>query len=121
MEEYSQEFFDFGRPSPYMTFVCAEISGKLPAVTHVDGSTRLQTVSFEQNPRFHQLLKTFYQLSGVPVLINTSFNTSKMPIVCSPQNAFQCFAESDLDAIVLGNSLILRSNIRFLDRKRNAC
>lgn len=118
LEECASEFFDFDRPSPYMLFVANEKTAKLPAVTHVDGTARLQTVSREQNSRLHDLLSEFNRICGVPALINTSFNTAGMPIVCTPQNAFQCFVESDLDTLVLGNSVVERAALPWIGSGR---
>jgi carbamoyltransferase len=118
LEECTSEFFDFDRPSPYMLFVANEKTGRLPAVTHVDGTARVQTISREQNPRLHALLSEFNRICGVPALINTSFNTAGMPIVCTPQNAFQCFVESDLDTLVLGNCVVERAALPWIERGR---
>ncbi len=78
----------------------------IPAVTHVDGTARLQTVHQETNPRYHQLLKEFEKISGVPVLLNTSFNVMGEPIVESPNDAIRCFFTTGLDYLVLGNYII---------------
>jgi carbamoyltransferase len=78
----------------------------IPAVTHVDGTARLQIVHKETNPRFHKLLKEFEKLSGVPVLLNTSFNVMGEPIVESPVDAIRCFFSSGLDYLVLGNYIL---------------
>ncbi len=114
LEERAAEFFGAGRPSPYMLLTAPTLTEVLPAVTHVDGSARLQTVAKAQNPLYHELITAFAEKSGVPVVINTSLNTAGMPIVCTPQNAFQCFAESDLDLLVLGSSVIDRKDVPFL-------
>jgi carbamoyltransferase len=79
---------------------------RLPAITHVDGNARLQTVDSSTNPRFHGLLKAFEQLSGMPVLLNTSFNVVGEPIVESPRDAIRCFFATGLDYLVLGNCLL---------------
>lgn len=81
--------------------------GLLPAVTHVDGTARVQTVTREANPRFYDLLATFGRLTGVPVLLNTSFNVQE-PIVCSPDEAVRCFQRTQVDWLVLGNLLVGR-------------
>src|SRR5205085_9268462 len=70
---------------------------EIPAVTHVDYSARIQTVSAETNPRFHRLLGAFKALTGCPVLVNTSFNVRGEPIVCTPEDAFRCFMGNELD------------------------
>lgn len=82
----------------------------IPAVTHVDFSARIQTVHQETNPTYHQLIKEFYRITGCPVLVNTSFNVRGEPIVCSPEDAFQCFMGTDLDLLVIGNSLMYKNN-----------
>ena len=92
-----------------MLKVCRVLPDKqavIPAVTHVDGTARLQTVHRETNPRFHRLLKEFEKLSGVPVLLNTSFNVMGEPIVESPLDAIRCFFTTGLDYLVLGNYVI---------------
>lgn len=78
----------------------------VPAVTHVDYSARVQTVSSDRNPRLHRLLKRFNELTGCPVLVNTSFNVRGEPIVCTPQDAFRCFMGNDLDLLVIGNCVL---------------
>jgi carbamoyltransferase len=75
-------------------------------VTHVDFSARIQTVAKEDNPLFYALIKTFYQRTGCPVLINTSFNVRGEPIVCTPQEAYRCFMRTNMDYLVLGNFLL---------------
>ena len=80
----------------------------IPAVTHVDGSARIQTVSRAGNPRFHALLSRFDALTGCPVLVNTSFNVRGEPIVCTPRDAFRCFMATDLDLLVIGNILLAK-------------
>src|SRR5262245_26152820 len=78
----------------------------LPAITHVDGSARLQTVTREAHPEFHDLLSAFDRRTGCPVLINTSFNVRGEPIVCSPDDAYLCFMRTQMDALVLGNQIL---------------
>jgi carbamoyltransferase len=80
---------------------------KIPAPTHVDGTGRLQTVTREANPRYHALLSAFHKLTGVPVVLNTSFNDNE-PIVCRPEEALDCFLRTQMDALVLGDFLITR-------------
>ena len=82
---------------------------KVPAITHVDYSSRLQSVHSETNPRFYHLLQAFEQRTGCPILINTSFNVRGEPIVCSPEDAYRCFMRTDMDALVLENALLLKS------------
>lgn len=79
----------------------------IPAVTHVDGSGRLQTVHFDTNPRYHKLIQAFHKLTGVPILLNTSFNENE-PIVCRPHEAVDCFLRTKMDLLVLGNTVINR-------------
>jgi carbamoyltransferase len=78
----------------------------IPAVTHVDNSARIQTVHADVNPRFHALLTRFKELTGCPVLVNTSFNVRGEPIVCSPKDALRCFLGTELDLLVCGNALL---------------
>ncbi|MBI5443228.1 MAG: carbamoyltransferase [Deltaproteobacteria bacterium] len=122
LEERAGEFFELGTLSPYM-LLAGKVAGRqllpvveekrgleklrvprssIPAVTHVDGSARIQTVSRSQNEVFYGLLKAFEAQTGCPVLVNTSFNVRGEPIVCSPRDAVRCFAETGLDALALG-------------------
>jgi carbamoyltransferase len=84
----------------------------VPAVTHVDYSARVQTVDGERNPRFHRLLQTFHRLTGCPVLVNTSFNVRGEPIVCTPQDAYRCFLATEMDALVLENFVLHRTELK---------
>lgn len=107
--ENRQEYFDMEVEAPFMLKVFDVRPDKrdvIPAVTHVDGSARVQTVRQEINPRFHELLTKFGQLSGVPVLLNTSFNIMGEPIVESPWHAIRCFYSTGLDKLVLGNYML---------------
>ncbi|MER3423072.1 MAG: hypothetical protein C4293_07430, partial [Nitrospiraceae bacterium] len=81
----------------------------IPAITHLDYSARIQTVSRETNPRFYSLLKAFEAKTGYGVLVNTSFNVRGEPIVCSPPDAYRCFMRTEMDALVLGNCLLRRA------------
>ncbi len=95
--------------SPFMLLVArvrAEKQHLLPAITHVDGTARVQTVSREQNPLYYALIEEFGKLTGVPVVVNTSFNVRGEPIVCTPEQAFNSFAHTDMDYLVLGDALI---------------
>jgi len=85
-----------------------EARAAIPAVVHVDGTSRLQTVDRDALPRLHALLEIFEARTGVPVLLNTSFNVAGEPIVCSPADACRCFRDADLDALVLGDLWIER-------------
>lgn len=106
LEERMADFFDIPKSSPFMLFVCDNKTGQIPAVTHIDNTSRIQTVSKEVNPLFYALISEFDKLAGVPVLINTSLNVAGMPIACTPQNAFQCFLEAKLDVLVMGNFMV---------------
>lgn len=111
LAEATGEWFEKSHPSPFMTLaysVRPEKREKIPAPTHVDGTGRLQTVTREANPRYWSLIKAFEQLTGVPVVLNTSFNDSE-PIVCRPEEALDCFQRTQMDALVLGDFLITRS------------
>ncbi|MFN7975242.1 MAG: carbamoyltransferase C-terminal domain-containing protein [Acidobacteriota bacterium] len=110
--ERCAEFFDCDKPSPYMLFVTRVKPDKrevIPAVTHVDGTARVQTVTRAVNPRMVDLLGAFERITGVPVLLNTSFNDRGEPIVCSPRDAIRTFKSTRIDALVLGSHLALKS------------
>ncbi len=129
LDECAASWFDIDRKSPYMLLVAPvaphlrrEVSADeqglfgieklnvprsdIPAVTHVDGSARIQTVSQQTQPRFHALLRAFQARTGCPVLVNTSFNIRGEPIVCTPQEAFNCFLRTGMDCLVLGSFLL---------------
>jgi len=111
LAEETSEWFEKSHPSPFMTLAYAvrpEKREKIPAPTHVDGTGRLQTVTREANPRYHALISAFRDLTGVPVVLNTSFNDNE-PIVCKPEEALDCFLRTQMDALVLGDFLIARS------------
>ena len=80
----------------------------LPAITHVDYSARIQSVSRETNPRFHGLLEAFQDLTGCGLMVNTSFNVRGEPIVCTPEDAYRCFMRTEMDVLVLGNQILLK-------------
>ena len=126
LRDKASEWFEFDGDSPYMLFVAgvrpqrrrsmtAEeqalfgidklnvVRSDIPAVTHVDYSARLQTVDAETNPRFHALLERFNEVTGCPILVNTSFNVRSEPIVCTPEDAFRCFMGTEIDLLVVGN------------------
>ena len=108
LEEATGEFFEHSHPSPFMNLaysVRPEKRAVIPAPTHVDGTARLQTVSRQTNPRFWALIKEFEKLTGVPVLLNTSFNENE-PIVLTPREALDCFLRARMDVLVLGNYLV---------------
>ncbi len=132
LAERTGEWFEPGSPSPYMLFtaqVCANrmlpgvdqqsagrpwrqqlyvARSQVTAVTHVDGSARLQTVHAATNPRLHRLLAAFEKLTGCPVLVNTSFNVRGEPIVCSPEDAYRCFLNTEMDVLVVGDRIFTR-------------
>jgi carbamoyltransferase len=109
LAEKSGDWFEIDRESPYMLLVCQVKQGRsIPAVTHVDGSARLQTVTREAHPEFYDLLEEFDRRSGCPVLINTSFNVRGEPIVCTPDDAYLCFMRTNMDVLVLGNQILLK-------------
>mgnify|MGYP001562989692 CR=1 FL=1 len=85
-----------------------EKRGKIPAVVHIDGTGRLQSVSQKDNPLYHNLIKEFGKLSGAPILLNTSFNENE-PIVNKPEEAIDCFLRTKMDVLVLGNYIVLRN------------
>jgi carbamoyltransferase len=110
LEDRIGEYFEQTHPAPTMLMVYQvkpEKREEIPAVTHVDGSGRLQTVSREVNPRFHQLISDFDRLTGVPVVLNTSFNENE-PIVCTPRQAIDCFMKTRMDVLYLGNYAVRR-------------
>jgi carbamoyltransferase len=110
LEERVGEYFEQTHPSPTMLMVYqvrAEKRDIIPAVTHIDGSGRLQTVSRSTNSRYYQLIEDFGKLTGVPVVLNTSFNEDE-PIVCTPQEAINCFQRTRMDVLVLGNYMVER-------------
>lgn len=130
LREDATDYFEIGRDqeSPYMLLVTKvredkrlpadtsatgidklhQLRSLIPAVTHVDHSCRIQTVDAVRNPRFHRLLEMFKASTGCPMLVNTSFNVRGEPIVCTPTDAYRCFLETDMDAMVIGNFLLLK-------------
>ena len=109
LEEYASEYFDLTIPSPYMLFVAkVKKPDKIPAVTHVDGTGRLQTVSREANPLYYDLINDFYKITGVPVVVNTSMNVRGEPIVNTPEQAYAMIIKTEMDYIMMGNYMIQR-------------
>jgi len=136
LSEDANEYFELDHPSPYMLLVAdvlekhrrpIEVNDKvlmmtdadlrkrlnvlrsnIPAVTHVDYSARVQTVDETRNRRFYRLMRRFKDKSGCSVIVNTSFNIRGEPIVCTPQDAYQCFMATDIDALVLENALLVK-------------
>lgn len=132
LEEEVSNQFDLKTASPYMLLVapvkqnlCYSMNteeqnlfgieklkvprSELPAITHVDYSARVQTVSDRTNPRYYNLIKSFQQRTGCPTLVNTSFNVRGEPIVCTPQDAYRCFMRTDMDVLVLENQILLKT------------
>jgi carbamoyltransferase len=110
LAEATGDFFEQSHPSPFMQFaysVRPEKRSALAAPTHVDGTARLQTVDREANPRYWSLIREFGDLTGVPAVVNTSFNDNE-PIVCRPEEAIDCFLRTRMDTLVLGDFLIRR-------------
>ena len=130
LEEKVSEYFDFEGVSPYMLMVASvkknrlhnldeqkvgfdklyQKRSELPAITHVDNSARIQTVSKKTNPKYHALISEFEKLTGCPVLINTSFNVRGEPIVCTPEDAYKCFMRTNMDVLVVGNHVFLKED-----------
>lgn len=112
LEEFTREYFYIDRPSPYMLLVPNVVQDKrsvIPAVTHVDGTGRLQTVRQDFNPHLYAIVERFHQKTGVPVLLNTSFNVANEPIVESPEDAIRCFLSTGIDALLIGDYLLIKS------------
>ena len=107
LEEYTSEYFDMDIPSPYMLMVSpVKKPEKIPAVTHVDGTGRLQTVSKNSNPLYYKLINEFYNLTGIPIIINTSMNVKGEPIVNTPEQAYNMLTKTDMDYVFLGNFMV---------------
>ncbi len=109
LAEHSHEFFDCDGLSPHMLQVVPakpRASEEMPAIVHVDGSARIQTVTREENPLFYRLIEEFDRIKGVPCVLNTSFNIKGEPIVCTPMDAVKCWASTGLDVLVLGPYLL---------------
>jgi carbamoyltransferase len=128
LEEKSKEYFDLSLPSPYMLIVAPvtekrrtsqtssvsksiqetvnTVRSDIPAITHVDYSARVQTVTREHHPRFYDLIKAFEKRTGYGIIINTSFNIRGEPIVCTPKDAYRCFMCTEMDYLVLGSYLL---------------
>jgi carbamoyltransferase len=132
LREDVSQWFEMDDDSPYMLLVADVVKDKrremtaeeqalfgidklnvprsgIPSVTHVDYSARVQTVHKETNPRYYALIERFKELSGCPVIVNTSFNIRGEPIICTPEDAFKCFMGTDLDVLVVGNSLLVKT------------
>ena len=132
-EEDISEYFDIDRPSPYMLLVAKVAKNKqlpmtteqesyfglkklnisrseIPAVTHVDYSARIQSVSKKTNKRYHEMLTVFKEKYGCPVVVNTSFNVRGEPIVCTPSDAYRCFMRTEMDYLLLNNYLLKKAD-----------
>jgi carbamoyltransferase len=133
LREHVSEWFELDGDSPYMLLVADVVESRrkamtaeqeklfgieklnvprsdIPAVTHVDYSARIQTVHRETNPRYHALLQRFYETTGCPVIVNTSFNVRGEPIVCTPEDAFRCFMGSNIEVLVVGNCFLSKED-----------
>jgi carbamoyltransferase len=131
LHDHVSEYFEMEGESPYMLLVASVAKDKqkavtaeqeklwgieklnvarstIPAVTHVDYSARIQTIDPERHGVFHRMMQRFYELTGCPVIVNTSFNVRGEPIVCTPEDAYRCFMFTHIDALVLGNRLLLK-------------
>jgi carbamoyltransferase len=111
LEEAASEYFVDCDDSPFMLFVyqvAPEKIDRVPAIRHVDGTARVQTVSVTHAPIFHRLISRFRDRTGLPVVVNTSFNTRSHPIVCTPQDALECFYTSPIDALAIGSYLLVK-------------
>jgi carbamoyltransferase len=144
LEEDYKAWFDWSSPSPYMLFVADvrpehripidttavasqtcetsverinQVRSTVPAVTHVDYSARLQTVSIKTNPLYHRLITAFKEITGVPILVNTSFNIRGEPIVDSPEDAIRCFLGTDIDVLFIGDYIVYKKEN--MDRLRD--
>ena len=107
MEEKAIDWFDMDKPSKYMLFTYNVKKPKqIPSCTHVDNTARVQTINEKENKLIHNLLKEFNMLSGIPILINTSFNVRGEPIVCSIEDALKCFFNTEMDFLVIGNHIV---------------
>ncbi|MDM8553186.1 carbamoyltransferase C-terminal domain-containing protein [Desulfococcaceae bacterium HSG7] len=109
LEEYVKEWFVYDHPAPYMLFVFdikKEKQRFIPGVKHVDGSGRLQTVDKKRNPKYYQLITEFNRITGIPMIINTSFNIKGEPIVNTPKDAIRCFLGNGLDFLIMNNFVI---------------
>jgi carbamoyltransferase len=110
LREYAHEYFEQDASVPFMErvfLIRPEKRADIPAVTHVDGTGRLQTVESQDNPRYHALISRFREKTGVPILLNTSFNENE-PIVNTPEHALECYLRTQMDMLVLGNCVIQR-------------
>ena len=105
LEEHYQEYFDTRLPSPYMSRICKVKTDKVPGITHIDNTARIQTVNKEFNLRFYKIINEFYKITGIPMLLNTSFNCRE-PIVETPEHAIRTFDNTALDLLVINDWII---------------
>jgi carbamoyltransferase len=103
--EHYKEYFDTNQPSPYMSRICAVKSDKVPGITHVDGTARIQTVSREDNPKYYELINEFYKITGIPMVLNTSFNCQE-PIVETPKEALDTFNRTEMDMVIINDYIV---------------
>ena len=111
LEKYQSQYFDLNQDSPHMLIACQVKNNKkkvIPAVIHVDGTCRIQTVKKEINEKFHNLLEAFNALTSIPVILNTSFNIKGQPIVNTPDEAISNFKTTKIDVLVLGNFIAIK-------------
>lgn len=122
MEDRASEWFDATWADPYMITVCQVKRKDIPAVTHVNNSARIQTVNKQQNSLYYDVIKEFYNLTGVGVLINTSFNQRGEPIVNTPKDGFMSFLRTDMDYLVIGSFLLDKKAMpaRLIKKSREA-
>jgi carbamoyltransferase len=114
LEDRVHEFFNCEGSFPFMNVVVdvlPEARGRIPAVTHVDGTARIQTVSRKTNPKYYDLIEEFDAITGVPVILNTSFNVKGEPIVLTPKEAIRCFYSTGMDYLVMDNYVIGKNEI----------
>ncbi len=115
LEEFSSEYFDIKCKSPFMLFapkVKLEKKKLIPAVIHVDGTSRIQTVSEEDNPKYYRLIKEFYNITGIPMVLNTSFNVAGEPIVETPEDALKCFLKTSINYLILEDFIVSKSPMK---------
>ena len=105
LEEHYKEYFDTNSPSPYMSRICKVKTDKVPGVTHVDGTARIQTVNKEFNEKFYNIINEFYKITGIPMLLNTSFNCQE-PIVETPEQAIRTFKKTALDLLIINDYVV---------------
>ena len=105
LEEHYQEYFDTNSPSPYMSRICKVKTDKVPGITHIDNTARIQTVNKQFNEKFYNIINEFYKITGIPMLLNTSFNCQE-PIVETPEQAIKTFNKTALDVLVINDCVV---------------